>query len=98
MITEHAMLPVTPGREEEFEAAFAAAKHIIAASPGFGGATLSRCIERPSAYLLLVQWGTVDDHEIGFRGSPAYVEWRAALHHFYDQPATVEHYEVVATA
>ena len=97
MITEHAELPIIPGREEEFEAAFAAAKHIIASSPGFGGLTLSRCIERPSAYLLLVEWGTLDDHEIGFRKSAAYNDWTAALHHFYSPAATVEHYEVVAT-
>ena len=98
MITEQATLPVIPGREEEFEAAFASAKHLIASSPGFAGLTLSRCIERPSAYLLLVEWATIDDHEVGFRGSAAYDEWRAALHQFYDPPATVEHYEVVATA
>jgi len=98
MITEHAELPIIPGREEEFEAAFASAKHIIAASPGFGGLTLSRNIERPSTYLLLVEWGTLDDREIGFRKSPAYNDWTAALHHFYSPAATVEHYEVVATA
>jgi heme-degrading monooxygenase HmoA len=98
MITEHAELPVIPGREEEFEAAFAAAKQIIASSSGFGGLTLSRNHERPSTYLLLVQWGTLDDHEIGFRGSPAYDEWVAALHHFYSPAATVEHYGVIATA
>jgi heme-degrading monooxygenase HmoA len=97
MITEHAVLPIISGREEEFEAAFAEAKHIIASSPGFGSLTLSRCLERPSAYLLLVQWETLDDHEVGFRKSPAYSDWRAALHHFYSPPATVEHYEVVAT-
>lgn len=98
MITEHALLPVIPGREEEFEAAFAEAKRLIAASPGFGGLTLSRCIERQSTYLLLVAWETLADHEVGFRGSPAYVEWSAALHHFYSPPATVEHYETVTTA
>jgi heme-degrading monooxygenase HmoA len=98
MITEHAELPIIPGREEAFEAAFAAAKHIIASSPGFGGLTLSRNLERPSTYLLLVQWGTLDDHEVGFRKSPAYEDWKAALHHFYSPPATVEHYELVATA
>jgi heme-degrading monooxygenase HmoA len=98
MITEHAELPIIPGREEEFEAAFADAKHIIASSPGFGGLTLSRNLERPSTYLLLVQWGTLDDHETGFRKSPAYNDWTAALHHFYSPAATVEHYEVVATA
>ncbi|MDQ1547491.1 MAG: hypothetical protein QOH69_2395 [Actinomycetota bacterium] len=98
MITEHAELPIIPGREEEFEAAFAAAKHIIASSPGFGGLTLSRNLERPSTYLLSVQWGTLDDHETGFRKSPAYQDWTAALHHFYSPAARVEHYEVVATA
>jgi heme-degrading monooxygenase HmoA len=98
MITEQALLPVIPGREEEFESAFAGAKRLIAASPGFRGLTLSRGIERPSAYLLLVQWETLDDHEVGFRGSPAYAEWRSALHYFYSPPATVEHYETVATA
>jgi heme-degrading monooxygenase HmoA len=97
MITEHAELPIIPGREEECEAAFREAKHIIAASPGFGGLTLSRNLERASTYLLLVQWGTLDDHEIGFRKSPAYNDWTAALHHFYSPAATVEHYEVVAT-
>jgi heme-degrading monooxygenase HmoA len=98
MITEQALLPVIPGREDEFEAAFATAKNIIAASPGFRGLTLSRCIERPSAYLLLVHWDTLEDHEVGFRTSAAYQEWRATLHHFYSGAATVEHYAEVATA
>jgi heme-degrading monooxygenase HmoA len=98
MITENAQLPVIPGREAEFEAAFATAKALIAASPGFGGLTLSRGIERPNVYLLLVQWDSVDAHEVGFRGSPAYQEWRALLHHFYDPSPLVEHFEQVATA
>ncbi|MEJ1229588.1 MAG: antibiotic biosynthesis monooxygenase [Galbitalea sp.] len=56
MIIEHAVLPITPGREAEFEAAFAEAKRIIAVSPGFRDLSLCRCVERPSAYLLLVHW------------------------------------------
>jgi heme-degrading monooxygenase HmoA len=98
MITEHATLPVIPGREQEFEAAFASAKRLISASPGFRSLSLSRCIERPSAYLLLVEWDSIRNHEVGFRGSPAYDVWRAELHHFYSPPATVEHYAVVTTA
>jgi heme-degrading monooxygenase HmoA len=98
MITEHAELPVIAGREAEFEEAFATAKSLIAASPGFGGLTLSRCIERPNVYLLLVQWESVEAHNVGFRGSPAYQEWRALLHHFYDPFPFVEHYEWVTSA
>ncbi|WP_066460879.1 antibiotic biosynthesis monooxygenase family protein [Sanguibacter suarezii] len=92
MITEHALLPVIPGREEEFEAAFAQAREIISAMPGFGGLTLSRSIESPSTYLLLVEWDRLEDHTEGFRGSAEYSRWRDLLHHFYDPFPVVEHY------
>jgi heme-degrading monooxygenase HmoA len=98
MILEHALLPVITGREDEFEAAFARAKAIIAAAPGFVRLTLSRGIESPSSYLLLVEWETVEDHQVGFRGSPAYGEWRALLHEFYEPFPVVEHFAEVASA
>lgn len=63
--------------------------------PGFEGLTLSRCLERPSTYLLLVQWRRLQDHSEGFRGSLQYQRWRELLHHFYDPFPTVEHYEQV---
>jgi heme-degrading monooxygenase HmoA len=95
MVVEHALLPVSPGQEAEFEAAFESAKPIIAKMTGFRSLTLSRCIERPSTNLLLVEWARLEDHTEGFRGSPEYEEWRALLHHFYDPAPTVEHYEQV---
>jgi heme-degrading monooxygenase HmoA len=98
MVTEHVLLPVIPGREEDFEVAFAEAKHIIAASPGFSGLTLSRGLERSNTYLMLVQWERLEDHDPGFRGSLAYQNWSAALHHFYDPFPIVEHFELVTTA
>lgn len=97
MILEHAVLPVLPGREAEFEAAFDRAKQIISTMPGFAGLTLSRCLERPEGYLLLVQWERLADHTEGFRGSARYQEWRELLHHFYDPFPVVEHYETVLT-
>jgi heme-degrading monooxygenase HmoA len=95
VILEHALLPVKAGQEAPFERAFAEAKDIIAAMPGFGGLTLSRCLERPATYLLLVEWDRLEDHTVGFRGSPEYQEWRALLHHFYDPFPTVDHYRTV---
>lgn len=53
---------------------------------------LQRCIERPSRYVLLVRWETLEDHTEGFRGSPEYQRWKALLHHFYDPFPTVEHF------
>ena len=98
MILEHALLPVRPGQEADFERAFATAKDIISAVPGFRNLTLSRCLERPGSYLLLVEWDRLEDHTEGFRGSPAYEDWRALLHSFYDPFPVVEHYVRVLTA
>ena len=95
MILEHAVLPVRPGEEEDFEEAFSLAKTIILSSPGCESLTLSRCLERPNAYLLLVQWRELEDHMEGFRQSSAYLEWRALLHHFYEPAPVVEHFQVV---
>jgi heme-degrading monooxygenase HmoA len=98
VILEHALLTVRPARQVAFEEAFAQAKGIIAGMPGFGGLTLSRCIERDDGYLLLVRWARLEDHTEGFRGSPAYQEWRELLHSFYDPFPVVEHYATVLTA
>jgi heme-degrading monooxygenase HmoA len=98
VITEHALLEVRAGQEEDFEAAFAEAKTIIAAAAGFESLELQRCIERPGRYILLVRWASLEDHTEGFRGSPGYQEWKARLHHFYDPFPTVEHFSLVAEA
>lgn len=98
MVLEHALLSVRPGREAEFEDSFSQAKGIIAGMPGFGGLTLSRCLERSSTYLLLVRWNEVEDHTVGFRGSSEYQQWRRLLHHFFEPFPVVEHYEQVHTA
>jgi heme-degrading monooxygenase HmoA len=95
MVLEQALLPVKAGEELEFEAAFGKAKAIIAGVSGFRSLTLSRCIERPGNYLLLVEWDRIEDHTEVFRGSAAYEEWRGLLHRFYDPSPIVEHYTLV---
>lgn len=95
-ILEQAILPVKPGLEVEFERAFERARWIISSMPGFRELTLSRGVESPNSYLLLVRWDTIDDHEIGFRGSPEYQQWRALLHDFYEPFPVVEHFVEVS--
>ena len=98
MITEHAVLEVVPGQELAFVAAMEEAKSLIAGSPGFVSLRVERCVERANCFLLLVEWETLEDHTHGFRGSRAYEEWRASLHHFYEPFPVVEHFEAVVTA
>jgi heme-degrading monooxygenase HmoA len=98
MILEVATLDVRPGQEDAFEESFAEASPIIASMHGYVDHELQRCIERPSRYILLVRWETLEDHTVGFRGSPQYQDWKALLHHFYDPFPTVEHFAPVADA
>jgi heme-degrading monooxygenase HmoA len=91
MVLEHAILPVRLGLEADFESAFARAKPLISGRPGFIGLSLSRSVESPNLYLLLVEWASTEAHTVGFRGSEEYTQWRALLHHFYDPFPTVEH-------
>jgi heme-degrading monooxygenase HmoA len=92
MILEHAVLQVRPGQPAEFESAFAKASPIIASMKGYHSHQLLNCVEDADRYLLLVEWETLEDHTVGFRGSPEYQEWKALLHHFYDPFPTVDHY------
>lgn len=95
MILEAAMLSVKAGQEDEFEETFRNASGIISSMPGYLSHQLQRCLEVKGKYLLLVKWERLEDHTIGFRGSPEYQEWRKLLHHFYDPFPTVEHFEEV---
>ena len=96
MILEIAMLQIRPGQTATFEAAFAQAQRIVAGMGGYVRHELQRCVEDHHRYALLIWWETLEDHTVGFRGSPEYQEWRSLLHHFYDPFPTVEHFVRVA--
>ena len=95
MILEVAVLSVLSGREIEFQNTFQQASKIISAMHGYVSHQLQRCLEKPSQYILLIEWQTLEDHTQGFRNSPQYQEWKALLHHFYEPFPTVEHYSLV---
>lgn len=96
MILEIAPLQIRAGQSNAFEQAFAQAQAIISSMPGYLAHELQRCIERQDHYVLLVRWETLAAHEIGFRQSPQYQEWKALLHHFYDPFPVVLHYEALS--
>jgi heme-degrading monooxygenase HmoA len=92
MILEIATLDIKRGQTAAFEAAFAKAQLIIAASPGYLRHELQRCVEEDHRYVLLAWWQSLEAHTVGFRESAAYQEWKALLHPFYDPFPTVQHF------
>jgi heme-degrading monooxygenase HmoA len=95
MILEAFIANIKVGQESEFEIALRDAAPIISSMKGFLSLEMQRCLEIKGQYLFLIQWETLEDHTVGFRGSPEYQEWRKRLHHFYEPMPTVLHYERV---
>jgi heme-degrading monooxygenase HmoA len=52
---------------------------------------LQRGIENPRAYRLLVQWNTLEDHTVHFRGSADFQVWRTLVGHCFDGAPNVTH-------
>jgi heme-degrading monooxygenase HmoA len=95
MILEVAILDVIESQTSAFESAFKDAEKIISSMNGYISHELNQCLEKNNRYILLVNWETLEDHTVGFRQSPQYLEWKKMLHHFYDPFPTVEHYQKV---
>jgi heme-degrading monooxygenase HmoA len=92
MILEMAQFEIKSGSEEAFEAAVAQAQPLFLGSKGCRGVQLKRSVESPARYRLLIEWNTLEDHTIGFRGSENFVQWRALIQdHLADKPE-VEHF------
>lgn len=95
MILEVAILNVKLGLEEQFEIDFEIAGKYISNIKGYKNHTLKKCIEKENQYILLVNWETIEDHNIGFRKSKEYLKWKELLHHYYKPFPTVEHYKTI---
>jgi len=92
-ILEVTTLNIKKGQGLAFESAFKKAQKIISSMKGYISHELKKCVEQEDKYILLVNWETIEDHEIGFRESTEYQEWKSLLHHFYEPFPIVEHYK-----
>jgi quinol monooxygenase YgiN len=52
---------------------------------------MTRGIESPSRFVLLVEWDDVTAHEENFRASERFSTWRAAIGPYFAAPPHVEH-------
>jgi heme-degrading monooxygenase HmoA len=95
MVLESAELLIKAGMEEEFEAAVREATPLFRRARGCEGMQVQRGIENPRAYRLLVRWQTVEDHNVHFRGSDDFQEWRRLVGHCFDGAPSVSHLTTV---
>ena len=95
MVLEIADFAVLPGTEEEFAAAVQEGVRYVSDTPGFRNARLTRGVESPSRFVLLIEWDSLEAHTVGFRESENYTRWRALITPFFDGAPRVEHFNEI---
>lgn len=96
MILELADIRIKPDTQTQFDEAITRAiAQTIAKAKGYLGHQLQKGVESPERYLLLVRWGTLENHTVDFRESAAFAEWRGIVGPFFAAPPTVEHFSLL---
>ena len=96
MILEVANIRIHPGQQAAFDDAIVRGLKIVAEAKGFRGYKVNKGVESPERYLLMIFWETLNDHRIGFRESPLFVQWRSIVGPFFAAPPAVEHFTLVS--
>jgi heme-degrading monooxygenase HmoA len=91
VVLEIAVIEVTPGSEDAFLAGYEQVKGEVAGSPGVRTMRLTRGVESPSRFVLMVEWDDIAAHE-AFRASDGFGRWRAGIGPHFAAPPQVEHY------
>jgi heme-degrading monooxygenase HmoA len=97
MILEIAQITVKPGLEAVFEKGVAEAVPVFRRAKGCLSMELTRSVELPRRYRLLVEWETLENHTVDFRGSDDFQIWRGLVSHCFDGVPEVEHAAVAVT-
>ncbi|MFC3740351.1 antibiotic biosynthesis monooxygenase family protein [Paractinoplanes deccanensis] len=92
MVLEVALIDVHPGEEDAFAAAYQAGRPILAGTPGCLSVRMTRGVESPSRFVLLVEWESVEAHLENFRATDRFHQWRGHIGKFFATPPLVEHF------
>lgn len=92
MVLEVALIEVFPGQEDMFSAAYKLGHPILAGTPGCRSVRMTRGVESPSRFVLLVEWDSVEAHIDNFRGTERFAQWRALIGPYFANPPLVEHF------
>jgi heme-degrading monooxygenase HmoA len=92
MVLEVAIFDIHPGQEEDFAAAYAKARPLLVTTPGCRSARMTRGVESPSRFIMLVEWDSIEAHTEDFRNSERFPQWRGHIGPFFASPPVVEHY------
>jgi heme-degrading monooxygenase HmoA len=91
MVLEIADIRVDPATADDFPDAVREGLKFVADTPGYRSARLTRSVESPDRFVLLIEWDSIEAHTEGFRGSENFGRWRGAIGPFLAGAPHVEH-------
>lgn len=96
MIVEYIRYTLEPDACAAFERDYARAALVLDASKHCLAYELSRCVDEPHRYLLRIEWDSAEGHLQGFRGSPEFREFLAAIRGYIGAIEEMRHYAPTA--
>jgi heme-degrading monooxygenase HmoA len=91
MVLEFAQFDISTGSEAAFEAGYRSVVGMLRQSPGLLSVRITRGVETPTRFVLLVEWESLQAHQ-AFRDSDRFTTWRAAIGPHFATPPVVEHF------
>ena len=95
MVVEIVHLVAKQGAATELREALRVARAVIATAPGYLSSIFHQGIEEPNAFLLRIEWETLEDH-LRFRETPLLAEWRKPFFPFVEGAPKMTHYQTIA--
>ena len=92
MVLEVALIDVLADQEDAFARAYAEGHAVLAGTPGCRSVRMTRGIESPPRFVLLVEWDSVAAHEENFRQTERFTTWRSLIGPYFAAPPRVEHF------
>ncbi len=93
MILEIATFTIQEGAEAAFMQAAEQGVAIFGRAPGCRGMQIRRCEEKPTVFVMLVQWETLEHHTVDFRQSEGVKQWRALVSPFWAGPPDIVNFK-----
>jgi quinol monooxygenase YgiN len=94
VVVEYVRYVVPEAEAERFEDAYRRAGRILNEDPHCIRYEVARGVEEPQHFVVRIEWDSIDGHERGFRASPAFQAFFAAVQPFFSEIEEMKHYEV----
>lgn len=94
MVVEYIRYAVDDARAEAFDQAYRQAADALEASEHCQSYEVSRCSEDPTQHVVRIEWDSEEGHLSGFRKSPEFGAFFAAVQPFVNDIEEMRHYQV----